>query len=96
MVVDGPDWQIIATGSISIIVLMVAAYVKGLNGRVEDLESDFIKLQALLLKDYHTKDEIKELLSDLKISIRALHERFDRAGFPHIYQEPGNGNGEQK
>ena len=94
MVVDGPDWQIIATGSISIIVLMITAYVKGLSGRIKEVEDDFSRLKVLLIRDYHTKDEIKDLLADLKISIRALHQRFDRAGFPHIYQEPGNGDGE--
>lgn len=84
--VVGPSWQIIALGSVGLLITIIStvigAYVKGMGTRVKDLEGNMSTLKEMVLKDYHTKEEISRLLSDLRTSIEALHTRFDRAGFP--------------
>ena len=78
----GPDWQTIAVFCVGVIITLVGAYAKSISIRVGKLEDKFNELEVMVLKDYHNKDEINEILRDLRSSIRALHERFDRAGFP--------------
>ena len=82
----GPSWQVIAVGSVGLLVAIIStvigAYVKGMGKRVDKLEGEVVDLGKMVLKDYHTKEEISRLLSDLRTSIEALHARFDRAGFP--------------
>jgi len=78
----GPDWQTIAVFCVGVIITLVGAYAKSISIRVGKLEDKFNELEIMVLRDYHNKDEINEILRELRQSIRALHERFDRAGFP--------------
>jgi len=81
----GPTWEMIALGLVSILVAIIGGYARGVRTKVEKLETRIETVERSLLREYHTKVEISELLASIKESIRALHERFDRAGFPHIY-----------
>ena len=81
-VLSGPDWQTIAVFCVGIIITLVGAYAKSISIRVSKLEDKQSKLERSILKDYHDKTEINDLLKELRASIKALHERFDRAGFP--------------
>jgi hypothetical protein len=90
----GPTWQTIAVGTLilagsllSIIVGLVAFYAKELGKRVNTVEDSQSKLEKLVLKEYHTKEEIRQLLADLKNSMNAIHSRLDRAGYPHLHGE---------
>lgn len=93
-ILNGPSWQVIAIAAIifagsllTIIVGLVANYAKTLGQRVTSVERDQSKLEKLILKDYHNKDEIRQLLADLKTSIDAVHQRMDKIGFPHLHSE---------
>lgn len=92
MIETGPSWEVISTAAIiliasltSVIVGMVASYAKGLGKRVDKLEDGHDELKSMVLKDYHTKLEVGQLLADLKSSLIAVHDRLDRAGFPHTH-----------
>lgn len=86
---NGPDWQIVAISSIALLVTIIGVYAKTLSARVEKIEESVINLHNLLYKEYHNKQDISALLSDLKNGIEALHRRFDHAGFP------SNGGGKE-
>lgn len=67
----------IITILLGIIIAMVGAYAKGLSGRIDFLESRHTELNNLVLSQYHNKDEIRDLLDEIKDSIKKLHSRFD-------------------
>lgn len=72
----------IITGSIitillGVIISMVGAYAKGLGKRIDLLETRHNALNNLVLSQYHNKDEIKDLLGDIRQRIESLHQRFD-------------------
>ena len=87
---NGPDWQIVAISSITLLITVIGVYAKALAGRVDKIEESVINLHNLLYKEYHNKQDISALLADLKSGIEALHRRFDHAGFPN------NGHGKEQ
>lgn len=90
---SGPDWQTIAVFCVGIIITLIGAYAKSISIHVGKLEERQFKLERSILKDYHDKSEINDLLRELRSSIKALHERFDRAGFPlAIRNNDGHGD----
>lgn len=80
----GPSWEAVAVigGSIitlliSIVIALIAAYAKSLGRRLETLENSHRTLNDRVLSQYHDKNETNTLLSDVKNSVSALHQRFD-------------------
>ena len=92
----GPDWQTIAMFCVGIIITLVGAYAKSISLRVTKIEDRQSRLERSILKDYHDKTEINSILQELKASIKALHERFDRAGFPLAATRNYDGNGDKE
>ncbi len=79
-----PSWHdiVIIAGAIitlllGIIIAMIGSYTKTLAIRVDGLERRHSQLNNLVLSQYHNKDDIRELLADIKSRIEALHSRFD-------------------
>jgi hypothetical protein len=56
---------------------IVGAYVKGQNGRLDKLETSVAELHRLVLRDYHSKNDLSDILGEIKSSVKALHQRFD-------------------
>jgi len=79
-----PSWHdvVLIAGAVitlllGVIIAMIGAYTKGLASRVDSLEKRHTNLNNLVLSQYHNKDDIRELLGDIKGKIDALHNRFD-------------------
>lgn len=56
---------------------IVGAYVKGQNSRLDKLETSVAELHRLVLRDYHSKHDLQDILGEIKSSVKALHQRFD-------------------
>lgn len=80
---DGPSWQVIALGAIGLLFTVIGAVIARVDRRVNALDDNLDKLRLLVAQDYHSKNELNIILSEVKQSISALHRRFDSAGFPH-------------
>lgn len=70
---------------LGLLLTIVGAYIKGLvgrmdksDGRVDRLENKMIELQTLVLRDYHSKGDLGEILGEIKAAIKAMHQRFDK------------------
>jgi Tfp pilus assembly protein PilO len=81
---SGPSWEVVAiiagtiiTILISIVISLIAGYTKALGRRLESLEVSHRALNDKVLSQYHDKNETNTLLSDVKASVSALHQRFD-------------------
>lgn len=79
-----PSWHdiVLIAGALIVILLgiiisMIGFYAKSLGHRVDLLEVHHKGLNDLVLSQYHNKDEIRDLLGEIKSSIAALHKRFD-------------------
>ena len=90
----GPTWELIALGAISIILALVGAYTKSISQRVEKAEDRIASINEAMLKDYHSKSDIKDMMEDLKdvvglfhvemkASFKELKDRFDK--FEQLY-----------
>lgn len=75
---SGPSWESIAVGAISMLIALVAAYAKGVSNRVDRLEGKYETLNQNVLREYHTKQDLNEILGEIKSSVKALHQRFDK------------------
>lgn len=74
----GPSWESIAVGAISMLIALVAAYAKGVSNRVDKLDEKYTALNQNVLREYHTKQDLNEILGEIKSSVKALHQRFDK------------------
>lgn len=85
---DGPTWQTIALGCIAIITALIAGYARGLQGRLDKLETVYSVLASrltdmdkIVARDYHTKADMEKALdraiSPLAASVKAVHARLD-------------------
>lgn len=75
---SGPSWESIAVGAISMLIALVAAYAKGVSNRVDKLDEKYTALNQNVLREYHTKQDLNEILGEIKSSVKALHQRFDK------------------
>jgi hypothetical protein len=55
-------------GSIGLVMAMMGAYLRGLSGRVDELSN-------LILKEYHSKQDVNVMFDDLKTSINRMDDR---------------------
>lgn len=90
----GPTWETIGVGAAGLLVAGVGAYAKGISGRVDKLESTQAELNKVLLKDYHPKSDVREMIDEVRESMKVFHaemkasmnelkQRFDH--FENIY-----------
>ena len=70
VVSTGPTCELIAMGSIGLVMAMMGAYLRGLSGRVDELSN-------LILKEYHSKQDVNAMFSDLKNSINHMTDRLE-------------------
>jgi septal ring factor EnvC (AmiA/AmiB activator) len=86
----GPTWQIIATALLAVVATIATAYIKSLERRITKTESDLDNLNKLVLRDYHNKQELNQILARIEQGVTAVHRRLDkefsRAGI-HIQRE---------
>lgn len=75
---NGPSWESIAVGAISMLIALLAAYAKGVSNRVDRLDEKYDQLNQNVLREYHTKQDLNEILGEIKSSVKALHQRFDK------------------
>jgi hypothetical protein len=72
---SGPSWQTICMGAVAVLGGLIAAYVRGMQSRVEKLEENTAKaknvdkleielaaLNLIVNRDYHTKPELERLI----------------------------------
>jgi hypothetical protein len=83
VITQGPTWEMIAIGCVTIIMSLIGAYATGVGRRVSALEHYTTELKVFILREYQNKTEADRMREELKRSLDALHQRFDRAGFPH-------------
>lgn len=74
----GPSWDVIAIGAVGLLVSSLGFYAKGISTRVDKLENKMVELQTLVLRDYHSKGDLNDILGEIKAAIKALHQRFDK------------------
>lgn len=90
----GPTWESIGMGAIGLLIAGVGAYAKGISGRVDKLESRQAELNTVLLKEYHPKSDVREMIDEVRESMKLFHvemkasmnelkQRFDH--FENIY-----------
>lgn len=90
----GPTWELIALGAVSMVVALIGAYAKGVSSRVERIESRVAAINEAMLKDYHPKSDVKDMMEDLKEVVSLFHvemksnfkelrDRFDK--FEQLY-----------
>lgn len=75
---NGPSWELIATGAVGLLCAFVIGYVRTLTVRVDRLDDRFTTLNTNVLRDYHSKNDLNEILGEIKSSVKALHQRFDK------------------
>jgi len=89
----GPDWAWIASGCVGVITLLVGAYAKGIQQRVDGLEREQRQLRDLLLREYHSKSDGERVMQDRFAVLRAelqsvtaaialVHDRLNRMKVP--------------
>ena len=75
--VPSVGWTFWLNLAFGVLLTVVGAYVKGQNGRLEKLENNYAELHRLVLRDYHSKHDLADILGEIKSSVKALHQRFD-------------------
>jgi len=74
----GPSWEVIGVGAVGLLITAVGWYAKGVSDRVTQVERMLGEVNTALLRDYHPKADVKNLLDEIKQSITALHVRFEK------------------
>lgn len=91
---NGPSWQTIAIGAVGLFIASVGWYAKGIASRVDRLETRVAELNTIMLKEYHPKSDVREMLDEvresmklfqieMKSSMADLKSRFDK--FESLY-----------
>lgn len=91
---SGPTWESIGMGAVGLLIAGLGAYAKGISGRVDKLEQRQAELNTVLLKEYHPKSDVREMVEEVKESMKLFHtemkanmnelkQRFDH--FENIY-----------
>lgn len=68
----GPSWQLIATALFGILLSLIGGYAKGISDRVDKLAEACADLKEMVLKDYHSKEDLRDILQALKDGIHRL------------------------
>lgn len=90
---SGPYWRDVAMGSIGVVMTLIGAYVAIWTRAVRRNEEEIRATRELVLRDYHSKPEIREVieaairplqqqLDYVSGQVDALHRRFDRQNLP--------------
>lgn len=94
----GPSWMLIASAACTLLCALIASFATGLRSRVDKVETetkelrkDQTTLEKMILRDYHDKREISDLLAQLRDSMTAIHRRLDLARFPSFPPENDHG-----
>ena len=75
--VPAVGWTFWVNLAFGVLLTVVGAYVRAQNGRLEKLEDNYAELHRLVLRDYHSKHDLADILGEIKSSVKALHQRFD-------------------
>jgi len=73
-----PSWEIIGMGAIGLLVAVVGAYARGVADRVSHTEEKIGELNTFILREYHSKADVKLMLDDIKTSMNSLHAKFEK------------------
>jgi len=73
----GPTWQVIALALVGLVMVIATAYIKSLERRITKTEGDLVNLNALVLRDYHNKQELNAILARIETGVAAVHRRLD-------------------
>lgn len=84
-------WRDVATGAIGLCIVMIGWYMRSIDGRLR-------ATSETLLRNYHTKEETRELVKDvlkpvekqadrIEQEVRAVHRRLDMMKVPHASSE---------
>lgn len=91
---NGPNWQSIALGLLSLVVTWVGAYSRGLNARLDRMQEKLVTMELTQARDYHTKADIEKTIAaaiapvmsvatSTNEGMKALHKRFDNVRLRH-------------
>jgi len=82
---SGPDWPwivgvLVALAGVLLgfVVALTKLHVNALALRLASAEQQIRELNTLMLRDYHNKSDLNHILSEIKDSVRSLHEKIDR------------------
>jgi hypothetical protein len=84
-------WRDVATGSIGLCLIMIGWYMRSTDSRLR-------ATSEALLRNYHTKEETREMVEDvlkpveqqadrIEREVRAVHRRLDTLKVPHASSE---------
>lgn len=90
----GPTWETIGVGAVGLVITGIGWYAKGVSGRVDKLDERVQRMNEAILREYHTKDDVRELIGEVRESMKLFHvemkasmnelkQRFDH--FENIY-----------
>lgn len=99
---DGPNWQSIALGLLSLVTTWIGAYARGLNARMDRLNEKQVAMELTQARDYHTKADIEKtigaalapvltVITSTHEGMKALHKRFDLVRFRHAAHSDDEG-----
>lgn len=66
----GPSWQTIALGAVGLFIASVGWYSKGIASRVDRLEARIGELNTVMLKEYHPKSDVREMVDEVRESMK--------------------------
>ena len=79
-----PSYATWAQVLLGLLIAMIGAYAKGLEGRVRKVEDTASAMQRSLDRDYNTKAELAAQFSEVKASLSAVHRRLDYLRVPVV------------
>lgn len=70
-------WQYIAIVAVGIVVGIVGWYARTTHGDLKELQNEHKKLNDFVLTNFHPKNDINTILTEIKDSVAKLHARMD-------------------
>jgi hypothetical protein len=72
----GPTWEVFAVGGASIVVAGFWLWVGSVSRKQADTEKMVVELQKALLSSYHPKNEVGEMMREVRDALKDLRTEF--------------------
>lgn len=86
---EAPTYTVWFQVLLGLVLALIGAYAKGLDTRLTNVEKsseyrrqEITTLRERVISEYHNKNDIAAMHTDLRNMIQAVHARMDRQGYP--------------
>ena len=97
---EAPTYTVWFQVLLGLVLALIGAYAKGLDTRLTNVEKaseyrrqEITTLRERVISEYHNKNDIAAMHTDLRNMIQAVHSRLDRLGYPalrsRLHQDDG-------